>query len=147
MAKLAADPLSVVFCVAAILFLLFVVVWGISASMGRGGRVLRGWAVLPLLLAVAFALLVVNEYLPRWATGVLLAACVLAFEKLVARASRLSALLGHTGTVVKGHPGPLQVEIDGGLWDARADSGVVVLPGEHVTVEGRSGGLLVVRRA
>lgn len=134
-----------------IVHLAFAIGWLLRDRLGVPKSRLRGlWVVLivwPLMLAL---ILVGETYLPWWVKTLAKLAMVGAIlpwcEAQRKAQSMPDPFVGHEARVVVGHPSALQVQVNGELWNASAEEGLVVLQGERVRVLSRDGTRLMVGR-
>jgi membrane protein implicated in regulation of membrane protease activity len=146
------DRLGTVAICTGIVWGVFLIGWILRNHLGIPRSRLKGmWATALVAPLVLSAFLLAEALLPHWAMGLVLALFIAVVGPLVQ--SRLKAaegtdpLCGRQGRVLVGHPDALRVEVDGEVWHASAEEGLIILQNERVTVRRREGPRLVVGRA
>lgn len=134
-----------------IVYLAFLIGWLLRDHLGvPRSRLKYSWVVLIVTPVALGAVFLADALLPRWVLGILLipflAACLPWLQARLKGCEPDDPLRGREARVVQGHPSDLQVEIDGEVWNAQPEQGLVILEGERVVVRRRDGFRLVVGR-
>ncbi len=113
-------------------------------------RLKHFWVALIVVPVIAALMLALYAVVPRWThslVAIVLLGAVVPWVRSRQHARELAdPLCGREALVVRGQPADLQVQVDGELWSARPEEGLVVFAGERVLIRRREGVRLVVGR-